>query len=185
MKTFVNLTPHTINLMNDNNETLVSFECKGNARVSMKSSFKIIDGVPQGVVEYGEIEGLPDPVENTVYILSTIAYDVAIADGRTDVCKPSGKMFRDEQGRIIGMEFLAFKSQDLIMTKLQKQKKDELNAAQTHAYNFDCSNNSGSAVEQMAYLDEKGRTRQEILDDIENESVSFEQFVKKHIVHKG
>lgn len=108
--TFINLTPHTINLVNPNNnyEILISFESKGSVRVSMEKEFSIQDGIPVGKIKYTSLDGLPDPQPNTYYILSSIAFNKAKEIGRTDICFPAGEMFRDQDGNIIGVEFISF-----------------------------------------------------------------------------
>lgn len=109
MKTFVNLTPHTVNLINENSGLVFcSFPSKGSVRVGMESKYEVVNGVPQGSIKYTELEGLPDPKENVIYILSSIAFNAAKAQGRNDICFPAGKMFRDENGQIKGVEFLSF-----------------------------------------------------------------------------
>lgn len=109
MKTFVKLTPHTVNLINPKtNKVICSFPSEGAVRVGMESNYEEICGVPQGKVKYTELEGLPKPKKGVVYILSTIAFNAAKEKGRKDICFPAGKMFRDEGGKISGMEFLSF-----------------------------------------------------------------------------
>lgn len=111
MKTnFVNLTPHTVNLINPKtNEKIIFFNSEGSVRVGMNSNYSLKKfGIPTGTVQYTELKGLPEPKENTIYILSLIAFNAAKEKGRKDVCFPAGQMFRNKQGQIIGMEFLAF-----------------------------------------------------------------------------
>jgi hypothetical protein len=105
---FVNLTPHTVNLINPSTEVkLASFPSEGSVRVGTENNYHVKNGVPIGTVQFTELEGLPEPQENTMYILSLIAFNAAKEKGRKDICFPSGQMFRNEQGQIIGMEFLA------------------------------------------------------------------------------
>lgn len=104
---YINLTPHKVVLMNNENKVIAEFESKGNVRVGMEYSYETKDGIPVGKIKYTELEGLPDPEKDTMYILSNIAFNAAKAIGRNDVCYPAGKMFRNEEGQIIGSEFLA------------------------------------------------------------------------------
>lgn len=81
MATFINLTPHTINL---NNGT--SFPASGTvARVS--SSFSQFDENGICTVNYGEITGLPEPQEGVYYIVSAMILDAV--KNRKDVVAPS------------------------------------------------------------------------------------------------
>ena len=106
---YINLTPHTINLLDPKTkETLAYFESQGSVRVGMDNKITIQNGVPVGETKYNELEGLPDPKEGVVYILSNISFNAAKDQGRKDICYPSGQMFRDDKGKIIGMEFLSF-----------------------------------------------------------------------------
>lgn len=77
----VNLTPHIITL-NDGR----TFQSRGIARVSNTFSDFANDIC---TVEYGDIEGLPDPAPNTFYIVSAIALAAAKAAGRTDCVAPA------------------------------------------------------------------------------------------------
>jgi len=101
----VNCTPHDVVLRDaKTNENIESFASVGIIpRVSQENNF---DGI-FGAVEYGELENMPEPKADTMYIVSTIAFDAAKASGRNDVCFPTGKMFRDKDGRIEAVEFLA------------------------------------------------------------------------------
>ena len=77
----VNLTPHTITL----NDGRV-FQSRGIARVSNTFSDFVNDVC---TVEYGDIEGLPDPAPNTFYIVSAIVLATAKSAGRTDCVAPA------------------------------------------------------------------------------------------------
>lgn len=80
MKNFINLCPHDITL---NDGTV--YPCSGSvARVSTSFTEFNEDGVCK--VQYGNIENLPDPVENTYYIVSAL---VLAATKRQDVVAPA------------------------------------------------------------------------------------------------
>ena len=95
---FINLTPHQIN------ETVSgqSFAPSGNiARVAV--SFEKIreEGkIPLYSPTYGEIEGLPSPQPDTMYIVSGMVLAAAPAD-RADLVAP-GDLVRDEKGQPVG-----------------------------------------------------------------------------------
>lgn len=78
MMKFINLTPHTITL-NDGRE----FPSIGVARVA-NSFTEIVDDICS--VKYGEVEGLPEPKANTMYIVSQM---VLAASNRTDLVAPA------------------------------------------------------------------------------------------------
>lgn len=93
---FINLTPHTINEVTTGN----SYEPSG--KVARAKSTTILvnrhDDVPIYQSTFGTLEGLPDPVENTLYIVSALALN---STTRTDVVSP-GTLQRDENGQPIG-----------------------------------------------------------------------------------
>ena len=101
---FVNLTPHAITFVDEDGSVLRTIEPSGTlARVSTKTvSIGDIDGIPVTTTEFGEVEGLPEPEGNTVYIVSSL---VAQRVHRWDVFIPNESV-RDEHGRIIGCRSL-------------------------------------------------------------------------------
>jgi len=54
--------------------------------------------IPTVKTSYGEVTGLPEPVEGVIYVVSGM---VASASPREDVMSP-GDLVRDENGRIVG-----------------------------------------------------------------------------------
>ncbi len=94
---FINLTPHRIN----ETTTGKSFDPSGDvARVACNMTENgSIEDIPVFVAVYGEVEGLPSPVENTTYIVSGLVQS-AVKD-RSDVVSP-GELVRDEAGKPIG-----------------------------------------------------------------------------------
>lgn len=80
--TFINLTPHAVRL-NDGTE----FPPSGTvARVA--ASFSPFDGDGVATVVYGQPEGLPDPKEGTLYIVSAMVLS-AMAGRRSDLVAPA------------------------------------------------------------------------------------------------
>lgn len=79
---FVNMTPHAITL----NDGRV-FESVGVARVG--NTFSDFDDSGVCSVAYGDIEGLPAPQEDTLYIVSALVLSAAKAAGRTDCVAPA------------------------------------------------------------------------------------------------
>lgn len=110
--TIINLTPHSINVVNDNHETITTFESEGIARVSCKSEvqgyFKSnqsnLGGIPITRKIFGEVEGLPEEKPGVRYIVSSLVAS-AVPD-RHDLLVPDGYV-RDEKGMVIGCTALA------------------------------------------------------------------------------
>lgn len=95
----LNYTPHNINLVDSNGNTIVTYESNGLSRVSVSQKLvgKINDFDLFETV-YGEVEGLPKEEEGTFYIVSSI---VLANSNRNDLIV-SNDYLRSEDGRIIG-----------------------------------------------------------------------------------
>lgn len=129
-KKMVNLTPHTINLIIQysleigqdelgtpkyvREERIYSLppsgiiaRCKTDRQIIDSFILEDVDGwditVPVTKTRFGEVEGLPEPKENTIYIVSSLVAQ-AVPD-REDVFFPDD-IVRDEQGNIIGCRAL-------------------------------------------------------------------------------
>lgn len=104
--TFINLTPHTLNLFNAQGEVLTLPPSGNVARVAeTRTPAGEIDGIPVDTVGFGEVTGLPDPQEGVTFIVSALVAG-AVPFVRTDVVSP-GAPVRDEQGNIIGAKGLS------------------------------------------------------------------------------
>ena len=108
----INLTPHTITLVDQNNQVILTVESSAVARVSAQTttvgSYNV-NGVevPRTHTVYGEVEGLPAPTPGTVYIVSGMIVSALASQGiRRDDVVVSGLQVRDEQGRVIGCRSL-------------------------------------------------------------------------------
>ena len=105
----VNLTPHKITFIGDKGS--LSIDPSGDlARVSSTTKeighiyvTKFGISIPITTTVYGEVEGLPDPVDDTIYIVSSLV--AQRVPGRNDVFIPNESV-RDENGRIIGCRSL-------------------------------------------------------------------------------
>lgn len=97
----INLTPHAINVVCG--ITTRTIPASGTiARVSTESVLVgEINGLPIYQTKYGELEGLPEPKVDTMYIVSAMAAAAAKAAGRDDILSP-GELIRDEAGQPIG-----------------------------------------------------------------------------------
>lgn len=103
--TIKNLTPHTINIVTGNGNIEIT-PSGVIPRVSVKTvPVGSANGIPLFRNEYGNVVDLPDPVDGTLYVVSGLLKSAC--PERSDLVVPA-KQIRDEQGRIIGCEGLAF-----------------------------------------------------------------------------
>ncbi len=96
----INLTPHKINLCGKEIPSAGLARCE-----SVVEKIAEIDGVKINRRSFGAVYGLPEPQEDTIYIVSAIVAQ-AVADKRDDVYIVD-ETIRDEAGRIIGCNALA------------------------------------------------------------------------------
>lgn len=101
----VNLTPHTINVITE--QGMISYPASGTiARVLATTEVRdTVMGIPVTAVEYGQVEFLPDPQLDTIYLVSAMVLDRA--SGRKDVYAPDTSPYsavRDDDGRIVGVK---------------------------------------------------------------------------------
>lgn len=103
--TILNATPHAVTLMNSENQVLRVFEPSGICPRCSVSRQVIgdINGIPVNKSIFGEVVGLPEYEEGTIYIVSRV---VAEASRREDLYVVDDAV-RDEAGRIIGCRALA------------------------------------------------------------------------------
>ncbi len=96
----VNLTPHALNVRKADG---TSIEIPPSGTVARRSVERVVVGEVDGITVYatkfGQLEGLPEPAEGTIYIVSALAAQ-ACAD-RHDVLVP-GEAIRDDNGRVVG-----------------------------------------------------------------------------------
>lgn len=116
--TIVNLTPHTVRIVEGEGEDLrviTELPAMGTVVRARQTDVPVgaveIDGiaVPLVKTEFGEVENLPEPDGETMYVVSLIAAQAAMAGGRTgkDLLYPSGVPVRDGAGQIVGVRALA------------------------------------------------------------------------------
>jgi hypothetical protein len=99
--TLVNLTPHTVTVVGltiPPSGTVARCCEVSESRGTIEAGGTI---VPLVAKRFGEVENLPEPAANTIYIVSALAAQAAWAAGRRDVVCP-GDPVRDAEGRIIG-----------------------------------------------------------------------------------
>jgi len=98
----INCTPHTITIVSPDGEKII-FESSGFvSRVAMETiETSYINGIPVKHIKFGAPTEIPEPKENTLYIVSAM---VAQASDRDDLISPdTGSAIRDESGNIIGV----------------------------------------------------------------------------------
>lgn len=97
----VNLTPHPIVITDG-----PTFDPSGKvARVdTIQADAGDINGIPVKQQSFGDIIDLPDPQDDTVFIVSAIVLSAAKAIGRTDVVAPdTSNAVRNDQGHIVSV----------------------------------------------------------------------------------
>lgn len=101
----VNLTPHAINFVGEAGEALMTIEPSGQiVRVTAKTvTTGNINGIPVTETVFGEVENLPLPTSDTIYIVSSLV--AQRFKDRDDVFIPNESV-RDEKGRVIGCKSL-------------------------------------------------------------------------------
>ena len=107
-QSIVNLTPHDITVISQG-KSIVFPKFPVSARVSSKTEvlthfYTPEMSIPLTQVVFGELEGLPDPIEGIFFIVSRIVREAA--KKRTDLLVPQG-LIRDENGQPIGCESLS------------------------------------------------------------------------------
>lgn len=103
--TFVNLTPHALNVHRPDG-TVLNIPPSGDvARVARDSvATRHAGDVPIDVTRSGAVTGLPDPVSGVFYVVSGMV--ASATPLRDDVVSP-GPLVRDDDGRPIGCRGLA------------------------------------------------------------------------------
>jgi hypothetical protein len=95
----VNLTPHSLNLVTANG--VVSVPPSGTVARCATTSTPAgeVEGVPLVRTVYGEVAGLPDPADGTLFVVSALVRSAV--PGRNDVASP-GDLIRDGSGNVTG-----------------------------------------------------------------------------------
>jgi len=102
----INLTPHAVTIYRDG-QPVRTIEPSGTvARVtSISEHIGEVDGIPVYQHGFGAVENMPEPVSDTIYLVSMVVGQALAGSGRTDIygpdTSPAGAV-RDAEGRIIG-----------------------------------------------------------------------------------
>lgn len=104
--TIINLTPHAINFLREDNSVLATVEPSGTiARASQtREAVGEVNGIVVNQCSYGSVTGLPDPQDGTIYLVSALTAQAC--PERSDVFITDDAV-RDENGRIIGCRAIA------------------------------------------------------------------------------
>ena len=107
MKNIINLTPHPITILADDNTTMFVFDSVGVARCSQQTvTVGSINGIPLTTTTFGDVVDLPDPIADTFFIVSRLV--MSACPDRDDLLVPND-LVRDDNGNIIGARSLANK----------------------------------------------------------------------------
>jgi hypothetical protein len=103
MKNIINLTPHTINVVLE--DRTIEIPSSGVARCSQSSQLVgEVNGIPLTATTFGEVIDLPEPTEDTLFIVSRLI--MSACPERNDLLCPN-ELVRDEEGKIIGCKSFA------------------------------------------------------------------------------
>lgn len=106
METIImNLTPHAVSFVNADGATVLTVAPSGTvARVSTRTvQIGTLNGLPVTQTEFGEVQDLPEQIDGTIYLVSSLVAQ-RVPD-REDVFIPAESV-RDSAGRIIGCRSL-------------------------------------------------------------------------------
>lgn len=109
MTTIFNLTPHRINIVDEEGNVIKVFESAGVARAA-QSDIEIgtLEGIPIIETTFGKPVDLPEYNQGTYYIVSALTAKAASLSGRnTQDLLLTGKTVRNSDGQIIGCQALA------------------------------------------------------------------------------
>lgn len=103
----VNLTPHEVTVVASNGDVMMKVPASGQvARCSVnRTTVGKLNGIPVAKSVMGDVEGLPEPSEDTIYIVSRVVAE-AMKGKRDDLVIPDDAV-RDGEGRIIGCKGFA------------------------------------------------------------------------------
>ena len=103
---FVNLTPHAVNFVLDDDKTFTVMPSGSVARLTVSTkTISNIDGVPVTTSVFGDVENLPEPKDDTIFIVSSLVASRVPERSGIDVFIPN-EAVRDDSGRIVGCRSL-------------------------------------------------------------------------------
>lgn len=105
----VNLTPHRITVIVENEKGKQTYEFPPSGQVARISAIQIlaatIEGIPVVKTVFGDVENLSEPSEGTIYIVSSLVAQ-ALAGKRNDLVSPDSgpTAYRDKDGYITAVQ---------------------------------------------------------------------------------
>ena len=100
----VNLTPHDIVIRLPDGDCVIPASGTVARVATSHEQIGDIDGIPVSAQTFGQIEGLPEPQEGVVFVVSAIVLAAAKELGRTDVVAPdTARAIRNEAGQIVAV----------------------------------------------------------------------------------
>lgn len=104
MTTIFNLTPHRINIVDEEGNVIKVFESEGVARAAQNDvQIGMLEGIPIIETTFGKPVDLPEYDQGTYYIVSALTAKAASLSGRnTQDLLLTGKTVRNSDGQIIG-----------------------------------------------------------------------------------
>ena len=107
MKTILNMTPHWVNSVGDDNKIIKTFDSVGVARGSQQTVvIGDINGIPLTTTSFGDVVDLPAPQDGVFFIVSRLV--LSACPDRNDLLVPND-LVRDDNGNIIGAKSFANK----------------------------------------------------------------------------
>ena len=99
----INLTPHELKLFNEDGRLVATITPSGQVARVRTQSVRVGEhaGVPLYRTEFGDVEGLPAPQPDTIYVVSGLVRAHPAVASREDVYSP-GRLLRDAEGRVVG-----------------------------------------------------------------------------------
>lgn len=108
---FINLTPHVLNVIGDDGSVVLSVPPSGTvARVATQQTVATqLDGIDVVRTVFGDVDGLPAPQPDTVYVVSTLVLQALRHAGvdRSDVVAPDtspASVVRNADGQVVGVK---------------------------------------------------------------------------------
>jgi len=100
-----NLTPHTVTIVTSTGEQIIYMPTGVIPRLSTKTiQVGAVDGIPITSTVFGEVQDMPDAVQDTYLIVSRMV--LAALPNRSDLLVPN-ELVRNDKGQIIGCRSLA------------------------------------------------------------------------------
>jgi hypothetical protein len=106
-KMIVNLTPHTIKVVNSDNEIIREYPSQGIARVATTAEvIDEIDGIQVVRTKFGAIQGLPEPDGESIFIVSMVVAQ-AVSERQDIIAPDTGPTAYRENKLIVGVRQFA------------------------------------------------------------------------------